>query len=298
MSREVTWSNLGVDVLDCNDVDSVLLKAKLNYEVEKQEIMLPSGIVIQNKYATVRKGTEEVLGVVGSNYTICQNTEAFDFINYLSEDIQFVRAGETHNGLVYIIAKLPEQYVLEDSVSPYIIFINGHNGLTPVKAAITPVRIWCQNQFNMIFKTSDNSVVIRHASTIEQRLYAAKEVFKTSVMYMDTFKKEAEMLSKIKLTDRQVNKIIESTYKLPPEAGNLAVQRVMEKREELLRAYKEVSDNQNFRGTAWGMLNAYTDVLTHSIPTRMTENWEEKRFQKVTLDSSNMDRYVELLRTA
>jgi len=69
--------------------------------------MLSNGVIVPDKFATVREDTGEILGVVGNNYNICQNEDAFDFINYMSNDIKFERAGQTASGLVYIVAQLP-----------------------------------------------------------------------------------------------------------------------------------------------------------------------------------------------
>lgn len=290
--REATWARTGIDVTSANTIESVLDLSKLNYAVEKQPILLASGAVIPDKFATVKVGTDQVFGVVGNNYTICQNQEAFDFVNYIEEDIQFVKAGETRTGLVYIIAKLPDQYVLGDKMSPYVIFQNGHNGNIPIRAAIAPLRIVCQNQFNVTFKKTDNTIKIRHASTLDQRLENAREVLKTTASYMNLFNKEAEVLATTSIKGKEIE-IVQSFFELPDTNNAAAIERVERKRHELLKAYKNTEDNQNFQGTAWGMINAYSDYVTHQEPARYTDNWEESRFLSVTFDPKVMQKFIE-----
>ena len=49
------------------------------------------------------------------------------------------------------------------------------------------------------------------------------------------------------------------------------------------RAIRE-DDNANFRGTAWGMINAYSDFLTHPVVQRETKTMAENNFIAVTFD--------------
>jgi len=188
--------------------------------------------------------------------------------------------------------------VLGDTVNPYVIFQNGHNGLFSIKAAITPVRVFCQNQFAKIFKGAENSVVIRHASTMDTRLEEARRVLMASYEYMDMFNVKAEELAKIKLNQNQVEKVVEKLYPTYFDLGERARKNIEEKREVFLSAYKE-EDNHNFKGTAWGVVNAYADVLTHKKPGRETEKWEENYFQKlVTSNGNEMNTLIDLLYVA
>ena len=40
-------------------------------------------------------------------------------------------------------------------------------------------------------------------------------------------------------------------------------------------------DNVNFKGTAWGIINAYADYITHK-PVKNTKNADENKFEMVT----------------
>lgn len=289
--REATWARTGTDVSGLTKIEDVLKTAKLDYVVEKTPLHLPNGVIVPGKYATVKQGTDEVFGIVGNNYTICQNTEAFDFVNYIDEDLKFIKAGQTRTGIIYIIAKLPETYVMDDKVNPYVIFQNGHNGQLSVKAAVAPLRIVCQNQFNIAFKDSDNAVTLMHASTLESRLQSARDVLKTTAGYMDRFRREAEELYSIKVNAKEQN-IINSFYEFKEDMRPKQVEKIEEKRIELLNAYRDLDDNQNFRGTAWGLVNAYADVITHQEPGRKTENWEESKFMQVTFNPRIMQSFI------
>lgn len=285
MSRLATWEATGVDVRGANNVGLVLEKAHLDYRVEKMPIYLADGSVIADKYATVRvddNPQKTVYGVVGKNYTLCQNVDAFEFVNYISTELKFIKAGETAGGLIYVIAELPEISVLGDIMKPHVIFQNAHNGLVTIKAAIYPLRVICQNQFNMAFKNAENTVNVIHSMSLEARLKAAANVLKTSASYMERFEQEAERLATIRIKGKE-KRIIDAFYEILPDDNDQKKERVESERNELMVAYKDIDDNQNFRGTAWGLINAYSDVITHAEPIRKSANWQENRFLKVTL---------------
>ena len=71
-------------------------------------------------------------------------------------------------------------------------------------------------------------------------------------------------------------------------------QRLEMERDTFLAAYYN-DDNQNFIGTKWGLVNAYSDYITHAEPSRKSENWEEGRFLWY-LNPQIMTTFVEYLK--
>ena len=151
-TRTPTWINVGTDIRKATSVEEALHLSGLDYTVEKVPVYLEGGIEIPGAFCTKREGSDTTYGVVGSQFEIVQNSEGFDFVNNMvSEGLKFLKAGE--NGkFVYIIAELPPIDLLGDKVTPHVIFQHTHSGNTTLKATIAPLRIICQNQFNMTFK--------------------------------------------------------------------------------------------------------------------------------------------------
>lgn len=296
--REATWINIGTDIREANNVNEALAISGLNYNVVKQNIYLPNGALVPKKFATVQEGTDNVFGVVGDNYELVQNRDAFEFIDgIIPEGLEFVKAGTTKD-TVYIIAKLPEHYVLGDEFVPYIIFQNSHNGFSTLRAAICPLRIVCQNQFAMAFKNADNFISLRHSSSVHERMIEAQAVLTSAANYMDTFSKEAEELAMIKLSEAKQTMLINNFFAIPEDASQRKINNMMEKRDEFMVALNQ-EDNREYRGTAWGMMNAFADYVTHLNPKRKTELSEVNRFQTVTLNPQMMNNFRnEVLRIA
>lgn len=291
--RIATWSNVGTDVKGIRTLETVLKKSGLDYNVVKLPLYTGDNkdISVSGRVATVRDTDNKVYGIVSENYEVCQNSDAFDFVNSIKNDIEFVRAGETKSGLVYIIARSESMQILGDTFRPYIIFQNGHNGGYSIKAAISPLRIICQNQFTMAFKESSNTVNIRHTSTMSDKLDEAKTVLQSVSNHMKTMSNEAEKYASIKVTTDQVTKVIDSIFPINADMSTRAVNSAESKRMAFRAAYDH-DDNSNFRGTMWGIINASSDYITHYTPDRTSSNWNDNRFVYVTLNPAVMSSFI------
>lgn len=277
MTRTTTFANIGTDISGLKTSEEVLNTAGLNYNVVKKNMYLKGTdgnlIDFPDKKFTVVEGTDKVLGVVSSKYEVCQNRDAFSFIDYIGgadEGFEYVKAGETNGGLVYIIAKIPNVTLMGDAITPYIIFQNSHDGLNSVKATICPLRIICQNQFNVSFRQSANTVRIVHSSQMDSRMLAAREMMRDVAGYMETFEDTATELATKRIGYDAVIQLFNDVFKYDPAKMSDRQKRTFEDaRNDFLSCYNS-DDNQNFKGTAWGVMNGAADYLTHHRSVRKT----------------------------
>lgn len=170
-NRVSSWERIGSDVTECKNMEQVLKKSGLDYEVTKEPVFLDvdKGILVPNRFATVNSNGK-IYDVVSDKFEVIQNRDAFDFVNYMGADLTFEKAGETAGGMVYIIGRLPDVDILGDAFTPHVIFRNGFSGKYKITAAICPLRVVCQNQFNVAFKEAANTVTIRHVANANAKL--------------------------------------------------------------------------------------------------------------------------------
>lgn len=289
-TRVATWDSIGTSVSTCRNLDQVLAASGLDYEVTAQQVYMPctvDGVTswhkIPNRFATVRSTDGHPYDVISDKFEIIQNREAFDFVNYMSEDLEFVKAGETASGVVYIIGKLPEVNILGDAFTPYVLFRNGFTGKVKITAAICPLRIVCQNQFNVSFQNTENTVTVRHVQNAERKLEEAREVLKMSADYMTELNAMAERYAGTRLTETQVEWAMKVMFPIDGiENMNPFKRKTLEDALNQFKNAYQADDNANFRGTAWGLINAYTDFITHQVPQGKTSTRFEGKFMKVT----------------
>lgn len=291
--RTNTFNNLGVNIKEVKTIEDALKIGGLDYEVHKKPIYLEDGTEIHGYKSTVRDDNH-VYGIVSDKYNIVQNKDGFGFIDYLKDDITFEKIGETSSGMVYLIASLVPIKILGDEFKPHLIFRNSHNGRFQLQTTICPLRIVCQNQFNIAFRESPNTITIRHSSLAEVRLKEAFQVLKGTADYMKELNIQAEKWATTRVTNLEIEKIIDELFPFEKDMKDFQILRVEDARNQFIKAYK-ISDNRNFQNTMWGLINAYSDYITHKEPIRKTDTAEENRFVSVTFDPALMMNFIKLV---
>lgn len=287
-NRETTWSAIGKDVNECKDMEQVLRQSGLDYEVTKEPIYGIFGEeykAIPNRFITRRPQGDgfKTYDVVSDKFEIVQNRDAFDFVNYMGDELTFAKAGETMNGMVYIIGKLPKTEILGDAFTPYVLFRNGFDGKTKITAAISPLRIVCQNQFNFAFKNAQNAITIRHVRNAESKLVEARETLRMCADYMQELNLLAENFAGMKMTPERIERVVKYLFPIPEDTAiNAFKKKNLEDQRAAYIAALNADDNANFKGTAWGMINAYTDFITHKEPAGKREDRFEGKFVNTT----------------
>lgn len=265
LPRIASWSGIGTTINE-KTVDAALEKAKLNYTVEKETLWLADKTKIEDMVANTyldEKGHKHILGVVGDKYEVVQNRDGFAFVDYISDGLKFVKGGMTHTGMVYLIAELPSVDILGDKFNPYVIFRNSFNGKYQLSAAITPLRVVCQNQFNFAFKHTANTINIRHSARVGERMEEAKEVLRGVANYMGHLNEVAKQFSGIKLSKSETELAVNMLFPTPDNADDLK-KVVIAQQKKAFAKMLDADDNQNHKGNAWGLVNAYTDYITHT----------------------------------
>lgn len=290
VDRTTTWHAIGKSVEECKDMESVLEASGLDYTVEKRPVFFrdphvisAGNIGIPNRFVTVRTSDNHPYDVVSDKFEIIQNRDAFDFVNYMGDELRFLKAGETANGMVYIIGALPEVNILGDKFTPHVLFRNGFDGKVKITAAICPLRLVCQNQFNFAFKNAQNTITIRHVRNAESKLEEARETLRMSAEYMEELNRLAEHFATIKIGEGGAEKIAKYLFPIPEDTAiNPFKRKNLEKQREAFITAHNQEDNRNFRGTAWGLVNAYTDMITHKEPAGKRDDRFEGKFVNTT----------------
>ena len=248
-----------------------------NIRLENVEEGFPNHNFVSDSYLVVRDNPVEdnqtdVLSVVGSRYKVVQNEELFEFAQNLHDsnpDVKIDSAGSFKKGrIVFGSWMVPSQLVIDpkganDKTNLYLVISTSHDGSVAVQAAITPVRVRCQNTLNYAMKSAKQSFKIRHTATAEGKIVAAREALGLSVAYFDEFSAQANELFKRDVTDKKFSEIIKAIYPKPEDEKKAALTRWENKVVLLDELYHNSDTNANIKGTAWGVVNALTERLDY-----------------------------------
>lgn len=222
--KEKPWHGLGQLVSDYPTSAEALKFAGLDYEVVKQDIFTTPGngdaeaiqnaIRIDTHAATVRKDTGDVLGVVGREYEIVQNIDAFSFFDSIvgGDGIQYETAGALGKGeRIFITAKLPAYIKVgrEDLIEQYLFLTTSHDGFGSITAAFTPVRIVCNNTLNAALRNHSCAIKIRHTVNAKGRLEEAHKLMGISYQLSSQLETIFNRWSDIKMSDAEVLHLIQ-----------------------------------------------------------------------------------------
>ena len=288
--QQKAWHGLGQIVEQYPTSEEAIKHAGLDYEVVKRPlytngsgiIQITEGIVMQdteievpNYFANIRNDNNAVLGVVGKDYHIVQNREAFNFFDAIvggGEGILYETAGALGNGeRIFITAKLPDYIRVgngDDVTEKYIFLTTSHDGSGSITAAFTPVRIVCQNTLNASLRSMTNVVRIKHTSGAKQRIENAHKIMGLA----DTLSNQLEGIfnewAKVKVTDQEVKKLIQlalcpnkETLDLIKKGAEDEISTLFKNTVDDAFSYAMISDTQQMdttKGTLFGAYNAVT----------------------------------------
>jgi phage/plasmid-like protein (TIGR03299 family) len=217
--KEKAWHNLGQIIQDYPTSAEAILHAGLDYEVEKRKLFTPSlqdaTIEVPNYFSTVRTDTNAILGVVGKDYQIIQNRDAFSFFDAIvgGDGMLYETAGVLGKGeRIFITAKLPNYIRVgkDDLIEKYLFLTTSHDGSGSITAAFTPIRIVCANTLNAALRNQSNTVRIRHTANAKQRLEQAHKVMGITDLLSVQMEAIFNNWSKVSIADNEVKKIIQS----------------------------------------------------------------------------------------
>ena len=288
--KEKAWHNLGQIVQEYPTSEEAIKFAGLDYEVEKSPLftkgagiiensngieMIDSELEVPNYFANIRTDNNTVLGVVGKDYHIVQNREAFSFFDAIvggGDGILYETAGALGNGeRIFITAKLPDYIRVgngDDITEKYIFLTTSHDGSGSITAAFTPVRIVCQNTLNASLKNMSNVVRIRHTAGAIQRLEDAHKVMGLANKLSSELESTFNHWAKIKVGDDEMKRLIQLALCPNKETlnhlqkGNFdEVSTVFKNTVDDAFAYAMISESQQMettKGTLFGAYNAVT----------------------------------------
>lgn len=286
--KEKAWHGLGQIVSDYPTSAEAIQHAGLDFEIEKRplftydtenhrgetDIEIPE-VEVPNFFATVRADNDSVLGVVGNDYQIVQNRDAFSFFDSIvggGEGILYETAGALGNGeRIFITAKLPDYIRVgsgDDVIEKYLFLTTSHDGSGSITAAFTPIRIVCQNTLSAAMNCKTNTVRIRHTANAKQRLEEAHKVMGMSNLLSTQLEEVFNHWAKVQISDKEVKRLIQ----LAMAPNRETLQNLKSgKDDELSTLFKNTVDDvfayammnetqllETTKGTVFGAYNAVT----------------------------------------
>lgn len=299
--RKKPWHGIGTVVENAPCSREAIRLAGLDWEIVQKDVYTDGGAAVPGYKANVRSTDQSVLGVVSDRYRTVQNEEAFAFTDgLLGEGVTYETAGSLQGGRrVFMLARLPQRYIIAgDEITPYFVIMNSHDGSCAVKAAMTPVRVVCQNTLNLALRTAKRTWTARHTSGIMDRIEDARVTLQFAEEYMSQMGKGIDGLVQKKLSDRKVMEFISEFFPVTEDMSAAQKKNNLVLLNDMKARYFDAPDLKDTGRNGYRFINAVSDFATHAEPVRKTKNYRENLFLKTVEGNPLTDRAYQMVLSA
>lgn len=286
--REPAWHGIGTVLPELATAKEAIEAARLGWGVNKTPVMyyptindqtVPDAQVTMNRnYVTYRTDNGQSLGIVGESYEPLQNSDAFAFMDAVTQDPggpKYVTAGSLRGGLkVWVLCKLPSfiQVTDKDIVEEYLLLSNTHDGSRRVEVLYTPVRVVCQNTLTMALSRGKNQFRFKHVGDHMAKVGKAQDILGIARENHTLLSEAIGAMTAFEPTDEQVNDVLKKL--ITPPSGKDETKQTLAVHEMIAKAFREDETNTmpGVKDTAWGLYNSITEYADYGRNARPTVN--------------------------
>lgn len=281
---DTPWHGLGQKLTKDSPLDVWAQESGLDFQLGMATVnfdipatpwngMRTEKVAYHGKKVMYRTDSNMPLGLVSNSYKVVQPIEVLEFFRDMVGAIAHLEtAGVLRNGAHYwALARMDGEFaVAGDRVNQYLLLASSCDGSLATQARLTSVRVVCNNTLQLA-QGSGDVVQVRHNSvfdpaSVKTRLGEFNDAFKT-------FEQTAKVLAGIKLSSAQAQtvftKILGGDEKKPSRAAVRAL--------ALFEGAGIGAELESAKGTAWGALNAVTQLLdwetARSNDARLANAW-------------------------
>lgn len=282
-ANETPWHRLGVKVEDTITPDDLLIRAGLDWQINKESMMtVQSKQPVPEQYALVRSKDDFVLGTCGKGYKPVQPKEVLTFFHEFVEKggMKMETAGSLSNGRqIWALASIQDSFVLgkHDKVEGYLLFSSPNVVGRALRIMFTPIRVVCNNTLTMALSNASGHGEFRlhHAQKFDPEV--AKAALGLATGQLDEFEKEAAFLTKHEVTDAALREYFMDLWPtgavregrrnkiLATQAANEneEVSGMSRTAEAAMTIFTQQPGAEFFPNTWWNAFNTVTYIIDH-----------------------------------
>jgi len=269
---EKPWHGLGKKLEKVATSAEAIIAAGLNWVVNKTPVLYQKvgGFIepVADQYVVVRADNQKPLGVVGKQYKVLQNKEAFSFFDAVVgvKEAMYHTAGALGDGeRVWILAKLPGYIRVggDDVSEKFLLLVNTHDGTTAARMMFTPIRVVCQNTLNIALGGTEAKASIRHTTNMGIKIDDVRKTLQIVNARFTMFEDAAKKLAVTQLTgDAWKSYLIGLKLASDEDDATTRMKNITEEVSRLFESGKG-ADMKTAKGTAWGAFNAVAEYVDY-----------------------------------
>lgn len=264
------------------------------YRVDIEPIYTKDGIEIPNRFVTIREDRRP-LGIVGTKYKTFQNrsvTEMGDAIldaGHRIETMVVTRSGARFFVVFRLDTDMQIAGLEAETLRLYLMLSTSHDGSSPLRADITPVRAECENSQNFAIKTAPRSYVLRHTASMEGRVLEIQKALGMSYKYTEALQEISTKLIKTPMRGSDFSAYLNKLVPLPEDEKSRGYTMRMNAQGKIRALYTGAPNLEHCRDTRWAALQAVSEYSDHHMGSRETvmATSDENRFERIVEGAKN-----------
>lgn len=315
--REMPWHGQGLILADYPTYDAAITASGLQWNVEKVQAvqLLADGTIrrLDGEFEIRRETDGQHYGFVKETYVPFQNQELFDLAKeMIGLGAKIETAGSLDKGRVtWMCAKTEGSTFAEEFIQDYYILTNTHGGGGAIRAAISPIRVVCQNTLNASLSSAKRSWSYRHTTNVKSHVDEAIQTLKNGKAYMEALGQEINDMKRAKITEEKAKQIldtiivnetssklakIESLKKVTPlnrseylrnlQKIEMLQSDIIDVKDDLYARYFNAPDLADIGHNQFRLWNAISDYATHTDLHKKTKGYQQKLFMAVANDNA------------
>lgn len=276
-AKEKAWHSLGKVTEGALTSEEAIKEALLDWEVIQEPVTFgKKHTIVPGKFVNVRKDTGMPLGIVGANYEVVQNKDAFAFFDSIvgKKEAMFETAGALYDGQrIFISAKLPDyiKVAKDDLIEKYLFLTTSHDGSGSIIGAFTPVRVVCNNTLNAALDGLKGNnpgpiVRLRHTTSVKERLEEAHKLMGITNQLANEMQEIFVAMSKKKIVEKELTHLVVATLKSKEYLNKIwigdpkDVSTRMKNQVKEIVSYAKTNETQQMASTAGTVFGAYNAI--------------------------------------
>lgn len=286
------WHKLGTEMPEDADLDQWRIAAGMDWKVERApvefsyKIPVGSGTAakvrgkVPARHVLFRSDTKLPLSVVSNRYKIVQPAEVIEFYRDLLEGSQYTMdvAGVLDQGQrVWALARSTAEIRIagQDLIKPYLLLATSYDGTMSTVASLTSVRVVCNNTLQMAVGRAGKQADIRvpHSTNFDAR--QVKLDLGVTDEAIGIWENDVNELAQKPMSRVQAAEFYTEYFAQRDDKGNITNEKRLKKLvPELLHLYEAGpgAELRSARGTAWGVVNAFTHWADFKAGAHSDEN--------------------------
>jgi phage/plasmid-like protein (TIGR03299 family) len=258
-------------------MDWKIQRSKVRYETDRDG---SAPQVIEDMHVLFRSDSKSHLGIVSDGYKVVQPAQVVEFFrDYANAGGFELSAMGTINGgrRFWATAKIGEAcpVSIRDKINGYLLLATSADGTMATEARFSSTRVVCQNTLQAARMEGKAAVKISHRSIFDAE--RVKSEMGLNLSAWDEFKADIVRLANKEVNRQQAGELIAGIL-----AGSTKQEEMDKVRDSARSGYNRIlalfngagmgANMEGVQGTAWGLLNAFTEFADHHAEARSEEN--------------------------